>query len=83
MDRFNLAQQPNEFIKNTMVHDLLTTKGTDCLPLIFVDGKLMDQSQYPSRERFIEWTGLVLKVPAYPSLSIVTESGDCSKPGCC
>ncbi len=70
VERYNLAQEPDAFIKNGVVHELLTAKGTDCLPLIFVDGQLVDQSQYPSREMFVKWTGLV---PKFPSLSVVSD----------
>ena len=58
VERFNLAQQPEAFVKNAAVHSLLTTQGPDCLPLTFVDGKLVEQVRYPTRHNFIEWTGL-------------------------
>jgi arsenite methyltransferase len=68
VERFNLAQEPDAFIRNATVHQLLTAKGVDCLPLIFVDETLVDQTRYPTREMLIGWTGLV---PKFPSLSIV------------
>ena len=80
VERFNLAQQPNAFVQNAAVHELLTAKGTDCLPLIFVNGVLVEQSQYPTRELLMKWTGLVSNIP---SLVVVTGDGGCNQPGCC
>jgi hypothetical protein len=82
VERFNLAQQPDAFVKSAAVHSLLTEKGTDCLPLTFVGGRLVEQGRYPSRENFIEWTGVRTTSSLFPSLSIVSD-GDCSQPGCC
>ncbi|WP_010584588.1 arsenite efflux transporter metallochaperone ArsD [Schlesneria paludicola] len=83
VDRFNLAQQADAFVKNAAVQELLTKKGIDCLPLTFVDGQIVAESEYPSREKFIEWTRLPFTVAPFPSLSIVTDTGCCSEPGCC
>ena len=80
VERFNLAQQPDAFIQNAAVNQLLTVKGTDCLPLIFIDGNLVEQAHYPTRQMFREWTGLT---ESLPTLSIVSDSGGCNQPGCC
>ena len=80
VERFNLAQQPDAFVQNVAVHELLTTKGTDCLPLIFVDGVLVEQSHYPTREMLMKWTELVSTIP---SLSVVSDNSTCNQPGCC
>lgn len=57
VERFNLAQQPMAFTQNTEVHRLLGTEGTDCLPLILVDGRVVSRSQYPTREVLVMWIG--------------------------
>jgi SAM-dependent methyltransferase len=57
VERFNLAQQPMAFTQNTEVHRLLGTEGTDCLPLILVDGRVVSRSQYPTREVLAMWVG--------------------------
>lgn len=56
VDRFNLAQQPEAFIHNREVHQLLATQGTNCLPLIVVDGRILSRGEYPSRETLADWT---------------------------
>ncbi len=56
VERFNLAQQPAAFVQNREVHQLLSTQGTDCLPLIAVDGHIVSQRGYPARETLALWT---------------------------
>ena len=81
VDRFNLAQQPQAFIENKAVHQLLASEGTDCLPLILVDGQIVSRAQYPNRDTMSAWTG---DSPVSQSLP-VTQSGDdcCGGTGCC
>jgi hypothetical protein len=50
VERYNLAQQPQAFIENKAIHHLLSTAGTDCLPVVVVDGEIVSQTVYPSRE---------------------------------
>jgi arsenite methyltransferase len=57
VERFNLAQQPMEFVQNPDVHQLLSTEGTDCLPLIIVNGRIVSRRGYPSREMLEMWMG--------------------------
>jgi len=50
VERYNLAQQPQAFIANKSIHELLGAEGTDSLPVIVVDGEIVCRTQYPSRE---------------------------------
>ena len=51
VERFNLAQQPTAFTENKAVLELVTSQGTDCLPVILVDGHVASRGDYPTRER--------------------------------
>lgn len=55
VERFNLAQQPEAFIENSAVHQLLAFQGTNCLPLIVVEGKIASKKVYPTREELAQW----------------------------
>jgi arsenite methyltransferase len=57
VERFNLAQQPQAFIDNAEVHQLLSTQGTDALPVIMVDGRVVSRQDYPPREVMQVWVG--------------------------
>lgn len=56
VERFNLAQEPAAFIRNPEVHRLLATQGTNCLPLIVIDGQVVSRRVYPAREELTRWT---------------------------
>jgi len=56
--RFNLAQQPDAFVRNPSVNQALKARGTDSLPIVLVDGVLVSQSIYPTREQLAELAGL-------------------------
>lgn len=81
VERFNLAQQPAAFVQNPEVQQLLASQGTDCLPLITVDGRIVSQREYPSRDTLAIWAG---SEAAIESLPVVSEGGECcSSSGSC
>ena len=79
VDRFNLAQQPQEFTANERVQRLLESEGVDCLPLVFVDDRVVSRSEYPSRENLALWTGATVKPASLP----ISDGGCCGDTGCC
>lgn len=81
VERYNLAQQPQAFIDNKAIHQLLSTTGTDCLPVVIVDGGTVSQAVYPSREDLAGW---VAGSPAKQLLPVTKpDSGCCGTNGCC
>lgn len=48
VERFNMGQQPMAFAQNVSVKSLLEEEGTDCLPLILIDGEVYMKGRYPS-----------------------------------
>ena len=75
--RHNLAQEPAAFAATAAVQAALTERGTDCLPLILIDGRIVSQGTYPTRAELASWTGLDGK-PAPRS-----DSTDAPKSSCC
>ena len=51
VDRFNLAQDPAQFVSNAVVQKMLADEGVDCLPLVIVDDRVVSRGEYPSREQ--------------------------------
>lgn len=81
VERFNLAQQPQAFIENKAIHQVLSTEGTESLPVVVVDGEIVSRKVYPTRE---ELTALINGVPAKQLLPIAGSSGGCcGSTGCC
>lgn len=57
VERFNLSQAPAAFVGNAVVAQALRGRE-DGLPLLLVDGKIVAQGSYPSREALAELVGL-------------------------
>ncbi|WP_274306975.1 arsenite efflux transporter metallochaperone ArsD [Solibacillus daqui] len=57
-ERFNLTNNPDVFVNNKAVNDLLMTDGMDSLPATFVGGELVLKGSYPTTAQFAEWSGL-------------------------
>jgi SAM-dependent methyltransferase len=80
VERFNLAQDASEFVKNAHVQQMLAAEGVECLPLIVVDGRVVSRSEYPSRENLAVWTGTALRT----ELPVVSPAdGCCGGSDCC
>lgn len=56
--RYNLAQQPNEFLENKTVAELLHKNGKRVLPITIVNGKVFKTSAYPSYEEICKELGI-------------------------
>ena len=79
VERYNLSQQPLAFIQNTEIHALLSTTGTDVLPVVMVDGHVVSRGIYPSREMLDMWVGGTDAKPLP-----IAEKACCSgTTGCC
>jgi hypothetical protein len=81
VDRFNLAQQPEAFIRHKEIHELVASLGTSCLPLIVVDGRIVSRRSYPSREMLTLWTNGEQHKSVLPVVG--DEGGCCSGSKCC
>lgn len=52
VERFNLSNAPQEFIKNNEINKVINEKGVDVLPVIILDGELVLIGRYPTNEEF-------------------------------
>ncbi|RJQ53332.1 MAG: arsenical resistance operon transcriptional repressor ArsD [Nitrospiraceae bacterium] len=58
VERFNLAQQPKEFIANKTVADLLHKNGKKILPVTMINGEVFKTGGYPSYEDLCTASGI-------------------------
>ncbi|MCE9529494.1 MAG: arsenite efflux transporter metallochaperone ArsD [Planctomycetales bacterium] len=79
VERFNLSQQPREFAQQADVRSALQTKGMDALPIVRVDGRIVCQGMYPSRQLLASWGHVVAQEVA----PIPAKQDCCSGSGCC
>lgn len=74
VERYNLAQQPQAFIENKAIHQVLSTEGTESLPVVVIDGEIVSRKVYPTREAL---SALVSGSPAKQLLPVAKASGGC------
>jgi len=58
VSRYNLTSEPEAFVSNAAVRQLLTDEGPEVLPLIIVDGEVAKKKGYPTNEELEQWTGI-------------------------
>lgn len=58
VERYNLAQQPGDFVANESVKAALHDEGNGCLPLILADGKIISRATYPDRSALAGYVGI-------------------------
>jgi arsenite methyltransferase len=81
VERYNLAQQPQAFIENKAMHQVLSTEGTESLPVVVIDGQIVSRAAYPTRAELSQW---VSGSPAKQMLPVAKSSGGCcGSTGCC
>jgi hypothetical protein len=69
VERFNLGQEPAAFVGNPVVSAALRSRS-DALPLLLLDGKLVAEGAYPSRDELYRLLGLA--PPAPPKLAVTS-----------
>lgn len=80
IERYNLTNNPKEFVDNKTVNKLLDEKGEDVLPVVIVDDEVVMTGKYPSNEEFYEM--LFLSDEAKEETNNDGGCG-CSDSGCC
>ena len=58
VERYNLAQQPQAFAANEVVKRRSQEHGNECLPLILLNGAIISQGRYPTRDELARLTGV-------------------------
>ena len=57
ISRHNLSDEPQIYVENKAVNEVLLNEGVDALPITLVNGKVMKKGGYPSNDELMEWTG--------------------------
>jgi hypothetical protein len=78
--RHNLSSEPQDFVTNKTVSDLLTKDGADVLPITLADGEVVKTKAYPTKEEFSKWLGISI-VAGAPRKS--KKGCGCSNNSCC
>jgi hypothetical protein len=81
IERYGLSADPQAFVANTAVAELLKKEGPQCLPLAFVDGMIISKGRYPSNgqlQTILKQSGLDVTLAEK-----IKTSSCCSSPDCC
>lgn len=82
VNRYNLSNFPQEFVKNQMINKLIMGDGVDSLPATVIDGKIVKTKAYPTNGEIVMW----LNIPADYLAEKSDNSGGCcggGDEGCC
>mgnify|MGYP000918741758 FL=1 len=81
VERFNLNSAPAEFISDQTINSYINEKGTDGLPAVMVDGRIVITGRYPTNEEFVKLLDLSEDVLIKQNKS--ASGGCCCEGGCC
>lgn len=58
--RHGLSSEPQDFISNKIISDLLQKEGADILPVTLVEGEIAKTKVYPTNEELSRWLGVLI-----------------------
>lgn len=59
--RHGLSSEPQDFVSNKVVNDILQKDGADILPITLVDGEVAKTKEYPTNAELSAWLGVKIK----------------------
>lgn len=80
VERCSLSQQPDKFTADSTVMQAINSRGADVLPIVMLNGQIIAERQYPSRELLGSRLGLATSFAPATSKSgrCCCGPGDCS-----
>lgn len=58
VDRYNLTNNPQAFVDNKVINEILNKEGADILPVTIVDDKIVKTKSYPTNDELSKWLNL-------------------------
>lgn len=77
--RYNLSQEPQAFTSQPEVLKIVNQTNGKGLPIVVLDGQIVAQGAYPSRQKLMELAGLSQK----DAVTLPTSGGCCGGSNCC
>ncbi len=81
IERNNLTSNPQAYVDNTTINQMLNTDGVEILPIIMVDGEVVKTKAYPTNAEFCS----MLNIPESnlkAKIKIKTKSCGCNDGNC-
>ncbi|MDZ4753527.1 MAG: arsenite efflux transporter metallochaperone ArsD [Phycisphaerae bacterium] len=80
VERYNLSQQPEAFMRHPSVLQAVNAGGTQSLPIVMIDDRIVAQREYPTRDALAASVGVRPDAP----LPVGKSGGcGCGRKGCC
>lgn len=83
VERYNLTSNPQIFVDNKVINEILNRDGVEVLPVTILDGKIVKTKAYPSNKELCE----LLEIPQdylKTNIKIIKKSKVCcGDGGCC
>ena len=87
VERYNLSNSPQEFIKNKAVNNIIKTEGVEILPLAVLDGEIIITKRYPTNEEFVKCLNVPMSFvgeqPKEVKAAVAGQGGCCCEGGDC
>lgn len=80
IQRHGLSTEPQDFISNKVISDILQKEGAEVLPVTLVDGITAKTKNYPTNKELSEWLGVKI-ISVVPAAQ--TGGCGCGPAGCC
>ena len=78
--RYGLSSEPQTFVTNKVINELLQKEGAEVLPVTLVDGKVAKTKEYPTNVELAEWPSIEIK--PHQSRKFSRGFGNAPKGGC-
>lgn len=77
INRHGLSSEPQDFITNQVISNILQKEGADILPVTLVDDKVAKTKEYPTNEELSKWLNIEI------TMKQSNENSCCGPEGCC
>ena len=81
IERHGLANEPQDFVTNKVINDILQKQGAEILPVTLVAGEVVKTKEYPTNEELSKWLGTDIQTKK-PEKTGGCGCG-CGSEGCC
>lgn len=76
VERFNLSNAPEAFVKSVVVTTLIRERGPEALPAVTLNGAVVMSGRYPTNDELTGWFSL-------PAGTLSEKKGQGVNGGCC
>lgn len=78
--RHGLSNEPQDFISNKVINDILVKEGAGILPVTLVDGEVAKTKEYPTNEELSNWLNVRIIMGSQDEAN---DQDCCGTGGCC